>query len=613
MKPTKNNSVITTQASPSPLAQLSSIDPSLAFLAVLCITFIILHISILSKRQGKTATAGWANDIHKARCRKMAKQQIANPKFNNAAYYITEPIGAPVTPPHSIKPSTKVFLPQINRGILVVGGAGSGKTANLIDPAILSAIAQGFTVCLFDFKFGSGGQSETIVPFAIEHGYDVRILAPGFEMSQTCNLLDRLKDDQDLASARELVSVIVQNTGEVTDRPDPFFEPAGIAVLSGAFLLAKSIAKRENNPELANLLMVNQILNLSDLSQRLIAAKEQIEPWAYTAFGILTGSSSSDGKNVTEAGVLATAVKTLTPMVLPNYLPAFCGESTFPCFDPNDPVKVDGKKLIVFGVDKNNRASTVPLVATALQQVVSYNLKGGRKQPMVIALDEFPTLNMKIALNWINEERFNGASLIIGVQYLGQLEARYGKDWAKGFQASCATKIWFNPGEHETADHISKSLGEEELNLQSRSRSFNDGRQSSASRSVNEQLHKKALIEAHVIRQFPQGACIIESPGVGDGERAGIPFRHQFAYNDSQASVFKADSAQKFEEIRKVIVQNQENKAGIDYSKKLVEYNAVLDRLLPLPGNSEDGFGSGEQLAEDSISNYLANQTVSTQ
>jgi type IV secretion system protein VirD4 len=607
MKPVKNNSATTTQASSSPWTQLSSIDPSLAFLGILSVAFIILHILVLSKRQSKTATAGWANDGHKARCRTIAKKQIANPKFNNAAYYITEPIGAPVKSPDSIQPSTKIFLPQINRGILVVGGAGSGKTANLIDPAILSAIAQGFTVCLFDFKFGSGGQAETIVPFAIEHGYDVRILAPGFEMSQTCNLLDRLKDDQDLASARELVSVIVQNTGEVTDRPDPFFEPAGVAVLSGAFLLAKSIAKKENNPELANLLMVNQILNLPDLSLRLVASKDRIQPWAYTAFGILTGSSSSDGKNVTEAGVLATAVKTLTPMVLPNYLPSFCGKTTFPCFEPNDPVKVDGKKLVVFGVDKNNRASTVPLVATAMQQIISYNLKVGRQQPMVIALDEFPTLNMKIALNWINEERFNGASLIIGVQYLGQLEARYGKDWAKGFQASCATKVWFNPGEHETADYISKSLGEEELNLQSRSRSFNDGRQNTASRSVNEQLHKKALIEAHVIRQFPQGACIIESPGVGNEQRAGIPFRHQFAYSDSHSRSFKNNSAQKFAQIRNVIIDNQKEKSGVDYSKKMVEYNAILDRLLPLSGDGES-HGGGENIspAESLVDKYCS-------
>jgi type IV secretion system protein VirD4 len=569
------------------LVGLSKIDPIMVFIVIAGIAFLILNIFMAKGKQGKTATARWATDAQKSNCQKIAQRLIARPKFNNAAYYITEPIGAPVASPQNLKSSTRVFLPQVNRGLLVVGGAGAGKTANLIDPAILSAIAQGFTIALFDFKFGSGGQAETIIPAAIEQGYDVRILAPGFEISQTCNLLDRLQDDQDLASARELVSVIVENTGEDGAKKDSFFDPAGIAVLSGAFLLAKSIAKQEHNPDLANLLMVNQILNLPHLSKRLIASRDLIEPWAYTAFGVLTGSSSADGKNPTEAGILATAIKTLAPMVLPNYLPSFCGKSTFPCFDPEDPLKVDGKQLIVFGVDKNNRASTVPLIATAMHQIISYNLRPDRSQPLVIALDEFPTLNLKVVLDWLNQERFNGCSLIIGAQYLGQLIARYGQDWAKGFQASCATKIWFNPGEHDTAHHISQSLGDEELELESKSKTFNSGQHSGNSRSINNQLHKKPLIEAHVIRQFPQGACIIECPAVGDKQHAGVPYRHQFSYSETQADAFKASNAQKFAQISQVIVEHQQQLISTDYSQKLAEYNTILERLLPLSGRSE--------------------------
>jgi type IV secretion system protein VirD4 len=566
------------------LAGLSQIDPAMALIIVAGIAFAILNVFMArTGRKGKTATARWANDAERDNCTRIAKKAIADPKFDRAAYYITEPIGAPVDSPQKLD-NSRIFIPQINRGVLVVGGAGAGKTANCIDPAILSAIAQGFTVTLFDFKFGRGGQAETIVPYAIEQGYDVRVLAPGFDLSQTCNLLDRLQDDEDLASARELVSVIVENTGETGAKKDSFFDPAGIAVLSGAFLLAKSIAKQENNPDLANLLMVNQILNLPHLSKRLIASRDLIEPWAYTAFGVLTGSSSPDGKNPTEAGILATAIKTLTPMVLPNYLPSFCGTSTFPCFDPTDPLKVDGKQLIVFGVDKDNRASTVPLIATAMHQIISYNLKPGREQPLIIALDEFPTLNLKIVLNWLNEERFNGCSLIIGVQYLGQLVARYGRDWAKGFQASCATKVWFNPGEDETAQHISKSLGEEELELASKSRTFNSGQHSGNSRSVNHQLHRKALIEAHAIRQFPQGACIIESPAVGDRQVAGVPYRHQFLYSQDKSDRFKTRSARNFAQIRNVIIEQHGQLQNTNYSQKLAEYTAILERLLPMSG-----------------------------
>lgn len=573
------------------LPKLPKLDPVVLPLGGLGILIIILNIikSSLKSQTKKTATARWASIAELKRCRKMAKTAIASPKFNRAAYYITEPIGTPPISPQqaSGNSKTKVFLPQINRGTIVVGGAGSGKTANAIDPAILSALRQGFSLALYDYKFGTGGQSELIVPYAISQGYQVRILAPGFDISQTCNLLDRLKDDKDLAGARELVEVISENTGESDTKKDNFFDPAGNAVLSGAFLMAKWVATKEQNPDLANILMVNQILSLPSLSQRLIAARENIEPWVYSAFSVLTGSSSAEGKNVTEAGILANAVKTLAPIVLPNFLPAFCGTSTFPHFDPQDPLSVDGKQLIVFGVNKDNRASTIPLVATAMQQIISHNLKPGRKQPLVIALDEFPTLSLKIVLNWLNEERFNGASIIVGVQYLGQIIARYGKDWSDGFLASCATKIWFNPGEDNTAQYLSKSLGEQELAISNRSNTVNYGKNSGDSRSTNDQLHKKPLIEAHAIRQLPQGACIIESPGVGDKQVAGVPFQHHFSYSDREATAFRSKSAKQFAQIRALMVDSQQSLLDTDYSQKLTEYNAILDKLLPLPHSTK--------------------------
>ena len=474
-----------------------------------------------------------------------------------------------------------------------VGGAGSGKTANGIDPMVLSAIAQGHSVALLDVKFGAGGQAEIIVPYALAQGYEVRILAPGQECSQTFNLADRIQDETDVSGARELIQVIVDNMGDGDAKKDAFFDPAGIAVLSGAFLLAISIAIKEGNPDLANILMVNQILSISNLSKRLIANREEIDPWVYSAFSVLTGSSSSEGKNSGEAGILATAIKNLTPLIQPRFLPAFCGKSSFPCFDRHEPLKVDGKQLIVFGIDQYNEASTVPLVATAMQQIISYNLRPGRETPLVISLDEFSTLNLKDVLKWLNKQRSNGCSLIIGVQYLGQLTARYGKDWAEGFLASCATKMWFNPGVDETAQYLSKSLGEEELQLESKSKSINGGQNSSSSRTIGEQIYKKPLLEAHVYRQFPQGMCVIESPGVGTNKAAGVPYQHHFVFSKAASIRQRDESAVCFARVQAQIVRNQQELLTTDYSLKLSEYTKIVERRLPDPTENNK---NGEQV-----------------
>jgi type IV secretion system protein VirD4 len=581
---------------PPPLLKQTKLDPSLLAIFGLGLLFVILSlIQSRNGKKGKIATARWATPSEIQRCRKLAKMAIRKRKFDNAAYYITEPIGAPVSRPDRVlgrKSGTNIMFPEINRGMLVCGGTGSGKTANVIDPCLHSAIAQGMSIALFDGK-GRGGQAETLIPLALRHGYEVRVLAPGDQISNTFNTFDSIKNERDVAGARERVAVLIDNTSEKDAKKDSFFDPAGSSVLSGAFLLAKWVAKVEGDPLLANILMVNQILKLPNLAKRLLDCRDTIDPWIYSEFAILTSTRSKDGRGP-EGSILATAIKMLAPLVIPNYLSTFCGKTTFPGFDPQDPLKIDGKQMVVFTLDPDNVASTVPLIAMAIHQVVAYNLRSERQEPLVISLDEFHLLNLPIVLKWLAVDRYNGSSIIIGTQYLSQLDAIYGKDRARGFLTNCNTKAWFNPGDPDTERSLSQAFGEEELELKSNSKSYNFGKNSGNSRSENDQLHKKPLIEAHVIGQFPKGKCIIQSPGTGDKDNVSVPFIHQFSYDPKQSKEFKERSLEDYNAIREFIINERDRCSQIDFSQELLRYTQILERLLPL---------SNEALTEDSISN----------
>ena len=580
---------------PAPFPKLTKLDPSLMTILGLGVLFVILSIvQSRQKKQGKTATARWATPSEIQKCRKLAKMAIRRRKFDNAAYYITEPIGAPVSRPNRVlgrKSGASIMFPEINRGILTCGATGCGKTDNIINPCLHSAIAQGMSIALFDGK-GRGGQAETLIPLALRHGYEVRVLAPGDLISNTFNTFDSIKDERDVAGARERVAVLIDNTSEKDAKKDSFFDPAGSSVLSGAFLLAKWVAKVEGDPLLANILMVNQILKLSDLSKRLIACRDTIDPWIYSEFGILTATSKKASQNSPEGSILATAIKMLAPLVIPNYLQTFCGKTTFPGFDPQDPLKVDGKQMVVFMLDPDNLASTVPLIAMAIHQVVAYNLRAGRQEPMVVSLDEFHLLNLPIVLKWLAVDRYNGSSIIIGTQYLSQLDAIYGKDRAKGFLTNCNTKAWFNPGDPDTEQALSKAFGEEELQLKSNSKSYNFGKNSGNSRSENDQLHKKPLIEAHIIGQFPKGKCIIQSPGTGDKDNISIPFVHQFSYDPKQSKAFKERSIEDYNAVREIIYDHNNNFPQTDFSQELHRYTEILERLLPLSPEAETASNS---------------------
>jgi type IV secretion system protein VirD4 len=566
-------------------------NPSVTMFAGLLAVFVVITIlSGMSPKKGKTARGRWASAGDIGNSKKIGLACVGDKsKYNNATYYIQEPIGTPPSKWKNPAKSKPLYFPQINRGVLVVGGAGSGKTASFIEPATISAIFQGATIVLFDYKFDNGGLAESLMPIAIDKGYQVRTLAPGSVLSGTFNVCDLIKSSADLAGAREVVSCMVRNTSSKDAKTDGFFDAGGASILEGAFLMAKWMAEVYDDPSYSNILMVSQILSLSNLSKRLELNRHRIPPWCFSAFSILT-ASGGDEKNDTEGGLLATAAKFLSPMILPNFLASFCGTSTFPRCDP-DPLKADGKQMLVFGVNQNNERSTLPLIATALEQIVSYNLKYKRSRPLVIVLDEFATLNLPVALDWLNRFRSSGCSLIIGIQYLGQLEARYGKADSEGFLASCATKVWFNPGNPDTAKTLSEILGKQEVELPNVSKSKSFGKGGGGSQTQSTHLHQIALLEPHEPLQFPQGTCVIQSPAVGSKTEVGLPYRHNFRFSPKLNDVFRDESASKYQVLCKA-AEHVKSKEEVDYSALMKGYYKMLDGIIsmnpdladPVPG-----------------------------
>jgi type IV secretion system protein VirD4 len=567
-------------------------DPQLAIIGLMLIGIAIMTIlqGKISKK-GKTARARWANTDDLKNSRTAGLGCIGkNSQFNDATYYIQEPIGMSPQqwqPPHKAK--NILFFSQINCGTLVVGGAGWGKTLNFIEPAAISAIMEECSIVLFDYKFNNNGLAESLMPIAIDWGYQVRTLAPGSMLSGTFNIFDLVKNSADLAGVREVIGCLVRNNTSKDAKTDGFFDPGGKTILEGTFLMAKWIAEYLNVPSYANILMASQILSLPNLSKRLELHRDKIPPWCYSAFSILTSSSGEGEKNNTEGGLLATAAKFLSPMILPNFLDNFCGTSTFPRFDEAEPLKVDGKQMIVFGVNQASEQSTLQLIATAMEQIISYNLKYQRDRPLVVILDEFDALNMPVVLDWLNRYRSSGCSLIIGIQYLGQLE-KYGKARAEGFLASCATKIWCNPGNPDTAKVLSELLGKQEVELQTISKSTNSGKGSGTSRTTGTQLHQVSLLEQQEAMNFPKGTCVIQSPAIGNKDEVALPYKHRFKFNKKFNAKFRAECKQKYRVLCDVAKRSKPAQQQ-DYAQLMREYYQILNDILPL--------GSQEEVTQD--------------
>lgn len=395
------------------------------------------------------------------------------------------------------KAAETIWVPDTQRGTLVVGAPGSGKTFSAIDPMVRSIVEQGHSLLLYDFKYP--GQTQAIAWYAEKLGYRVHVFAPGFPESDVLNLLDFLTGDpqEDAALARQLANVMNANfkLGQ-GQSSDPFFDQAGDQLVQAVMMLAKQMPH-------ADLMTAQVILSAPQLVDRLFPEDSNLDPWIRKAFDQLFSVKDSDK---TVSSIVGTATLNFTRLMMAKILACCVGESTLP-------LDIDGKTLIIFGLDRELRDVVSPIVATALHMIVNRNLfrKGGRKNPLYVVLDEFPTLLLRQVKNWLNESRSDGFNGILGIQNLTQLKKTYGDEDAKAIIGGCATKFIFNTGEPESAEYFSKLFGEEEVARRNISRSRSGGKGgNSTSRAID--VYTRKLVAPEEFTSLSPGEAVFTNP-----------------------------------------------------------------------------------------------------
>jgi type IV secretory pathway TraG/TraD family ATPase VirD4 len=114
---------------------------------------------------------------------------------------------------------------------------------------------------LYDFKFPA--QTKRAVAYAMKRGYTVKIFAPGFQESETCNPLDLLRDEEDAIAAGQITQVISRNFDRGgNSSSDKFFEEAGDSLVEGILLITKANATLTGEYKYCDLMMAQAILSL---------------------------------------------------------------------------------------------------------------------------------------------------------------------------------------------------------------------------------------------------------------------------------------------------------------------------------------------------------------
>lgn len=590
------NQLITSFKSPSSLILLGCIAAVAAF-----------QVMGGRAKKGKIATSYWGGSKEKARAASQAKKQMLKVSRNNVALYIGTPSqmreslhtdwyekGLIKTPPKPgwqkqlgkvLSGSPTLYVPDAQRGIAAIGAAGSGKTFSVIDPLIRSALDQGFPMCLYDFKYPA--QTKRAVAYAMKRGYTVRVFAPGFPESEVCNPLDLIKDEEDAIAAGQLSNVINRNFDKGGGSGgDKFFEEAGDSLIEGILLVTKALKTLTGDEKYCDLMMAQAILSLDKLPQRLEAASRgKLKVWTTRPLSQLISVKDSEK---TVASIVGTAQRIFQRFLKKDFVGAFCGSTTLP-------LDLDGKQLVIFGLDRNNRDIVGPLLAAILHMVVSRNVSrtAPRKDPLVVALDELPTLYLPALVNWLNENREDGFCGILGYQNISQLEKAYGKELAQAIVGGTASKFIFNPQDPTSAKLFSDYLGEQEINFQSKSRSTGKG---GASKSLNEQNQKRHLLETAEFLKLGTGKAVIINPAYVRSSEAYVPLIGSVKV--PQADIDEMNwSEEKWEMIRpRLIEANSFSVTDSERREQFEERRTLAENLFPPPGDASKP--TVEELAE---------------
>jgi type IV secretory pathway TraG/TraD family ATPase VirD4 len=450
---------------------------------------------------------------------------------------------------------------------------------------VRSAIEQGMSVVLYEYKAdddGRGGQMEFLATLAARHGYKLNVFAPGRDYSCTINPLDFIANEADDTTATVLAEVFHKNLKGEAGKSDAFFSAAGQRLIQALLQFAKST----RFPDLA---MAFAVARLPKLGERLLAAdaRGSLPMPVQIAFSQFMQAA---GAQKTASGIIATASDVLTRFMSSRILPSLLGNT-------NVSLQLGQREMIVFQSDIFRQDAINPILAAIITVLVNRNFSIQRDTPLLLCLDEFPTLVLPQAPTWPNEHRSKGFIGLFGFQSFPQVRERYGRERSDILLSGVGSHFWFNPGNHETAKALSQFLGEKEITIKQKSRSYSRGGGGSSSTSTSEQTRTRPLILPDEFLRFGTGECVVLNPAYRDKKASNLPqhFRQIHIPQQHLALVHQCEELWGAEVLPALRERELSRRPHDDLEGLLRQRFDEAERLLPLPDNNNENDGDSNK------------------
>ena len=380
-----------------------------------------------------------------------------------------------------------INLVAIERGLMVIGNPGSGKSYSAFEPCIETMIRKGFTMLLYDFKY------PTLTDFAynqyLKHKGDLTN-PPEFCVINLSDPRTSLRFNpinpayiKDPADSAEIAEIVMQNVNKGAQRKEDFFSDSAKIYFDAVvwFLRCYEGGRYCTFPHVLQMLTYEY----KDVLEILETVKEnapKIAPFVNAMRG---------GANEQLQGMLGSTqvpVSKLSSREVYWILSGDDGE-----LDINNP---DRPKILCLGNSPQRQSINGTVLALYTSRIFREINRPGQLHCGVL-LDELPTIFLKGLDTLIATARANKVSTVLGMQDLSQLVRDYGDKDAEVIFNNVASII-SGQVSGKTAERMSKMFGKRDQTKQSET----IGRTND---SVNISRQKEEILPVSKIETLSQG------------------------------------------------------------------------------------------------------------
>ncbi|MBZ0280787.1 MAG: type IV secretory system conjugative DNA transfer family protein [Anaerolineae bacterium] len=322
---------------------------------------------------------------------------------------------------------------DIARGILTLGGPGSGKTQGIILPAIADRMLAGHSLIVADPQ---GEISGHILKFAAVTRHLVVVHDPTSTLGPRFNLSEGIDNVSD---ARAIADVLVPSA----QGDNRFWTDSAAALLAACLIRFPNLGE-----------IYNAMNDLKSLAGKLAAKKDDAALLANS----FIASVGSDGK--VASNVVATLATALTGWASTDV------RNNTSASDFDAELIVTQPTVVVLTCPGRMRAVYASYLGATLRKLmldldtIGERNRGPLPMPVGVILDEFPTLGKLDSLVAdVNLVRKRRISIMIGAQTKGQFHMIYGNEGTQALFTGLATQVIYGGCDADTAEFYSKASG----------------------------------------------------------------------------------------------------------------------------------------------------------